>query len=82
MLYWVNYHDNILSVGSPTSATKSKGKDKRAMVATSGSSPEQSDDDEVETEAGQCEESTDPMDLKRIKRYEEEHNCWNVYQIC
>ncbi|XP_027154733.1 basic leucine zipper 9-like isoform X2 [Coffea eugenioides] len=57
-----------ICVGSPTSATKSKGKDKRAMVATSGSSPEQSDDDEVETEAGQCEESTDPMDLKRIKR--------------
>lgn len=58
----------ILSVGSPTSAIKSKGRGK-ATVATSGSSPEQSDDDELDTEAGPCEQSTDPKYLKRIKRY-------------
>lgn len=38
-------------------------------MATSGSSREQSDDDDIEIETGQCEESTDPIDLKRIKRY-------------
>ncbi|KAL3498215.1 hypothetical protein ACH5RR_040947 [Cinchona calisaya] len=57
-----------ICVGSPTSATKPKPRDNKATIATSGSSQEQSDDDEVETEAGPCEQSTDPTDLKRIKR--------------
>lgn len=59
------------SVGSPTSATKPKGWDNNhtATMATSGSSREQSDEDDLETEAGQCEQSTDPIDMKRIKRY-------------
>lgn len=58
-----------ICIGSPTSATKPKGRDNNytATVATSGS-PEQSDEDDLETEAGQCEESTDPIDMKRIKR--------------
>ncbi|CAK9141716.1 unnamed protein product [Ilex paraguariensis] len=37
------------------------------MGATSGSSGEQSDDD-IETEAGPCEQSTAAIDVKRIKR--------------
>ncbi|CAK9141717.1 unnamed protein product [Ilex paraguariensis] len=57
----------IWSVGSPTSATKLKGRDNEAMGATSGSSGEQSDDD-IETEAGPCEQSTAAIDVKRIKR--------------
>lgn len=63
-------------IGSPTSATKAKGRNnnnnnnnhRAATMATSGSSREQSDDDDIEIETGQCEESTDPIDLKRIKR--------------
>lgn len=56
-----------VSVGSPLSANKPKGSDEQARGATSGSSHEQSDDD-VEIEAGPCEQSTDPTDVKRIRR--------------
>ena len=38
------------------------------MGAISGSSGEQSDEDDIEIEAGQCEQSTEPVDVKRIKR--------------
>ncbi|KAK3036469.1 hypothetical protein RJ639_030068 [Escallonia herrerae] len=55
-------------VGSPTSATKPKSRDNQAVGATSGSSPEQSDDDDLDMEAGPCEQSTDPVDVRRIKR--------------
>uniref|UniRef100_A0A5B7AES0 Putative basic leucine zipper 9 n=1 Tax=Davidia involucrata TaxID=16924 RepID=A0A5B7AES0_DAVIN len=55
-------------VRSPTSATKPKGRDNQATGATSGSSREQSDDDDLETEVGPCEQSTDPTQLKHIKR--------------
>ena len=49
---------------------KPKARDNQTVtVATSGSSREQSDDDDLEIEAGQCEQSTDSIDLKRIKRY-------------
>lgn len=57
-----------LSVGSPTSATKPIGRDSQAMGATSGSSHDQSDDDDLDTETGPCEQSTDNIDVKRIKR--------------
>ncbi|KAA8522639.1 hypothetical protein F0562_013000 [Nyssa sinensis] len=57
-----------ICVGSPTSAAKPKGIDNQAMGATSGSSQEQSDDDDMDTEVGPCEQSTDPSQLKRIKR--------------
>ncbi|GMQ02611.1 hypothetical protein CsSME_00048753 [Camellia sinensis var. sinensis] len=57
-----------ICVSSPDSATKPKGIDNQTTGATSGSSREQSDDDDIETEAGQCEQSTDPLNLKRAKR--------------
>lgn len=58
-----------ICAGSPTSAiTKPKGQDNQATGATSGSSHEQSDDDDIDTEAGPCEQSTDQIDVKRIKR--------------
>ncbi|XP_038696171.1 basic leucine zipper 9-like isoform X2 [Tripterygium wilfordii] len=54
-----------ICVGSPISTTEPKDK---ANVTTSGSSREQSDDEDREIEAGPCEQSTDPTDLKRIRR--------------
>lgn len=63
--YSIDEMENV-SVGSPLSANKSKGSDEQARGATSGSSHEQSDDD-VEIEAGPCEQSTDP-NIKRIRR--------------
>ncbi|KAI3692304.1 hypothetical protein L6452_32118 [Arctium lappa] len=51
---------------SPTSDTKPKRRDNHVIGATSDD--EQSDDDDTEIEAGQCEQSTDQMDDKRIKR--------------
>ncbi|XAR69620.1 hypothetical protein NMG60_11001279 [Bertholletia excelsa] len=57
-----------LIVDSPISANQLKGGDNQARGATSGSSHEQSDDEEIEMEAGPCEQSTDPVDVKRIKR--------------
>lgn len=59
--------NSSICVGSPLSANKPKGSDEQARGATSGSSHEQSDDD-VEIEAGPCEQSTDPTDIKRIRR--------------
>ncbi|XP_058222318.1 basic leucine zipper 9 [Rhododendron vialii] len=57
-----------ICVSSPNSATKPKGRYSQATGTTSGSSGEQSDDDDMETEAGQCEQSTDPLNVKRMKR--------------
>lgn len=59
-----------ICVSSPNSATKPKGRYCQAMGTTSGSSGEQSDDDDIDidTEAGPCEQSTDAIALKRIKR--------------
>ncbi|KAI3468443.1 hypothetical protein Pfo_025106 [Paulownia fortunei] len=39
-----------------------------AVGASSGSSHEQSDEEDLEIEAGSCEHSTNPIDVKRIKR--------------
>ncbi|KAL4564987.1 hypothetical protein LXL04_029067 [Taraxacum kok-saghyz] len=55
-----------ICVESPTSATKPKSRDNNVIGATSDD--EQSDDDDTEIEAGQCEQSNDQMDVKRIKR--------------
>ncbi|KAF8400190.1 hypothetical protein HHK36_013486 [Tetracentron sinense] len=52
------------SAGSPTSAHKPKGADNQAQGAISGSSS----DDDMELEAGSCEQSTDPLNLKRLRR--------------
>ena len=49
------------SVESPTSATKPKN------VIGETSDDEQSDDDDIEIEAGQCEQSNDQMDVERFK---------------
>ncbi|KAF8389460.1 hypothetical protein HHK36_026155 [Tetracentron sinense] len=56
------------STGSPASAHKPKSTDNQARGATSGSSGDQSDDDDLELEAGSCEQSTDHTDIKRIRR--------------
>lgn len=50
------------------SANKPEGRDTQARGATSGSSREPSDDEDVELEAGTIEQSTDPTDVKRIRR--------------
>ncbi|GAV63659.1 bZIP_1 domain-containing protein/bZIP_C domain-containing protein [Cephalotus follicularis] len=57
-----------ICVGSPMSANKPNNKENQARAGSSGSSQEQSDDEDIEIEAGPCEQSTDPLDLKRIKR--------------
>ncbi|KAH7524237.1 basic leucine zipper 9 isoform X2 [Ziziphus jujuba] len=59
-----------ICVGSPISANKPKDRDdNQAAGATStGSSREPSDDEDVEIEAGPCEQSTKPVDVKRYKR--------------
>ncbi|XP_062098119.1 bZIP transcription factor RISBZ4 [Humulus lupulus] len=59
-----------ICVGSPISASNNpRGRDEQAIGATSGSSHEQSDDD-IDIEAGPCEQSTDGInhDVKRIRR--------------
>ncbi|KAF5456551.1 hypothetical protein F2P56_026021 [Juglans regia] len=57
-----------ICVSSPMSANKPEGRDTQERRGTSGSSHEQSDDEDVELEAGPCEQSTDPTDLKRVRR--------------
>ncbi|KAL5558778.1 hypothetical protein UlMin_034989 [Ulmus minor] len=54
-----------ICAGSPASANKPIEIDAQATGATSGSSQS---DEEIEMEAGLCEQSTDPSDLKRIRR--------------
>ncbi|KAF5743405.1 basic leucine zipper 9 [Tripterygium wilfordii] len=54
-----------ICVGSPMSTTKPKDK---ANVTTRGSSRELSDNEDLEIEAGPCGQSTDPTDLRRIRR--------------
>lgn len=60
----------LIAAGSPTSAANylPKSCDNQAVGVTSGSSHELSDDDDIDTEAGPCEQS-DQVDVKRIKRY-------------
>ncbi|KAH6790955.1 hypothetical protein C2S53_009433 [Perilla frutescens var. hirtella] len=57
-----------ICVDSPTSAYTSKGVDNQTVGASSGSSHEQSDEEDLEIEAGSCEQGTNPVDIKRIKR--------------
>ncbi|KAG8381984.1 hypothetical protein BUALT_Bualt05G0029300 [Buddleja alternifolia] len=56
-----------ICVDSPTSAYTSKGGDTQAFGASSGSH-EQSEEDDLEIEAGPCEQSTKPTDIRRVKR--------------
>ncbi|KAK7320766.1 hypothetical protein VNO77_30538 [Canavalia gladiata] len=55
------------TVGSPVSANKPNGRDNQAKGATTSgsSSREPSDEDD---EAGPCEQSTNPIDMKRLRR--------------
>ncbi|KAL6544226.1 hypothetical protein OROGR_010723 [Orobanche gracilis] len=53
---------------SPSSALNSNGRDNQAIGDSSGSSQDQSEDDDLEIEAGPCEHSNNPIDVKRIKR--------------
>ncbi|WMV40375.1 hypothetical protein MTR67_033760 [Solanum verrucosum] len=56
-----------ICAGSPTpTIIMPKMRDNQAMGATSGSY--QSDDDDLEGDVDPCEESTDPSDIKRIRR--------------
>ncbi|KAL7112000.1 hypothetical protein ACP275_05G125200 [Erythranthe tilingii] len=57
-----------ICVDSPTSGYTSKGIGNQTVGASSGSSHEQSDDDDLEIEAGSCEQGTNPMDIRKIKR--------------
>ncbi|OIS97536.1 PREDICTED: basic leucine zipper 9 [Nicotiana attenuata] len=54
-----------ICAGSPTPTIMPKMRDSPVMGATSGS---YSDDDDVDGEVGPCEQSTDPLDIKRIRR--------------
>ncbi|XP_077217276.1 basic leucine zipper 9-like isoform X2 [Tasmannia lanceolata] len=56
-----------ICAGSPASPQKAGSGDNKVRGATSGSSREQSDED-LEIEAGPCEQSTGSIDIKRIKR--------------
>ncbi|XP_030945561.1 basic leucine zipper 9 [Quercus lobata] len=58
----------ICQVSSPTSDNKPNVGDNQARGTTSGSSHDQSDDEDAEFEVGPCEQSTDPTDIKRIRR--------------
>ncbi|URD75555.1 bZIP transcription factor domain containing protein [Musa troglodytarum] len=51
---------------TPTSSHKPTAKVSQALGGTSGS--EQSDEESLETEGGQCEQSTDVIDTKRMRR--------------
>ncbi|KAK1268772.1 Basic leucine zipper 9 [Acorus gramineus] len=57
-----------ICVGTPTSSLKPKGGDGQPRGATSGSSRDQSDEDSLDIEGGPCEQSTDVVDLKRMRR--------------
>ncbi|XP_007011532.2 PREDICTED: basic leucine zipper 9 isoform X2 [Theobroma cacao] len=58
-----------LSSGSPLSGNNPIIRENEVRGATSGSSHEQSDDEEdIETDPGQCEQSLDPTHLKRLRR--------------
>lgn len=56
------------SAGSPTSAHKPRSGDTQRRGTTSGSSGEQSDDDDLEMDGGSCGQSVDPLAVKKIKR--------------
>ncbi|KAI3804591.1 hypothetical protein L1987_26255 [Smallanthus sonchifolius] len=60
------WSQSSLCAESPTSDTNPKGGNTNVVGATSDY--EQSDDDDTEIEAGQCEQSNDQMDVKRHKR--------------
>lgn len=56
------------SINSPSSATKSNGRDNQPAGASIDSSQDQLDEDDLEFEAGSCEQSIDHVDIKRDRR--------------
>ncbi|XP_011082101.2 basic leucine zipper 9 [Sesamum indicum] len=59
---------SAIRVDGQMSTKNQTGWDNQAVGASSGSSHEQSDEEGQETEAGSCDQSTNPVDMKRIKR--------------
>ncbi|XP_059290604.1 basic leucine zipper 9 [Lycium ferocissimum] len=57
-----------ICAGSPTPTIMPKVRNNQTIGATTGSY--QSDDDDVEGEVGPCEQSTDPLDIRRLRRQE------------
>jgi hypothetical protein len=53
------------TVGSRVSANKPNSRENRTKGTTSGSSDPSDEDDEL----GPCEQSTNPLDIKRLRRY-------------
>lgn len=62
------YFLDWIAVTSPVSANKPESRDNqgKGVTTTSGSSRDPSDEDD---EAGPCEQSTNPIDMKRLRRY-------------
>ncbi|KAJ8538810.1 hypothetical protein K7X08_030106 [Anisodus acutangulus] len=58
-----------ICAGSPTPTIMPKVRDNQAIGATSGSY-QSDDDDDLDGEVGPCEQSTDSLDIKRIRRQE------------
>ncbi|KAK7410340.1 hypothetical protein VNO78_01052 [Psophocarpus tetragonolobus] len=58
------------NVGSPMSANKPEGRESHTKGGTSGSSEPSDEDDET----GACEQSTNPIDIKRLRRMESNRN--------
>ncbi|KAL0330102.1 UNVERIFIED_CONTAM: bZIP transcription factor RISBZ4 [Sesamum radiatum] len=59
---------SVICVDGQISTKNKMGRNNQAVGASSGSSHEQSDEDGQETEAGSCDQSANPVDVKRIKR--------------
>ncbi|KAG8375323.1 hypothetical protein BUALT_Bualt10G0088300 [Buddleja alternifolia] len=57
-----------ICVDSPTLGHNPTARDNQAVGASSGSSHERSDEEDLDLEAGLCGQSTNPTDIKRIKR--------------
>jgi len=66
--FGLNWLWGMRAVGSPVSANKPDGRDNKVKGATttSGSSREPSDEDD---EGGLCEQSTNAIETKRLRRY-------------
>lgn len=69
LVFLLSLESVICQVSSPTSDNKPNVGDNQARGTTSGSSHDQSDDEDAEFEVGPYEQSTDPTDIKRIRRY-------------
>ncbi|KAG8038603.1 hypothetical protein GUJ93_ZPchr0255g33279 [Zizania palustris] len=62
----IESQSSICAAASPTSATNLNMKESQTLGGTSGSDSES--DSLLDTEGGPCEQSTNPLDVKRIRR--------------